>query len=74
MNNAEKFIKIQSVESGNFNQQNNIINFVLPPATYDLKDSYVVLNLLLDENHLHWIWVVVIHKMHYCRIILHIVV
>jgi hypothetical protein len=42
----EKFIKIQSLESGSFNPQNDIINFVIPEGTYDLKDSYVAITVL----------------------------
>lgn len=43
---SEKFVKVQSVQSGDFNFSNNHIDFVIPQGTYDLSNSYVALNVL----------------------------
>jgi len=46
MTQAEKFIKVQSLQSGNFTKTNNHVDFVIPTGTYDLSNSYVALNVL----------------------------
>lgn len=43
---SEKFVKVQSVQSGDFNPSNNHIDFVIPPGTYDLSNSFVAINVL----------------------------
>jgi len=46
MTQAEKFIKVQSLQSGNFTKTNSHVDFVIPTGTYDLSNSYVALNVL----------------------------
>ena len=46
MTQAEKFVKIQSLQSGEFSPANNIVDFVVPTGTYDLSNSYVSITIL----------------------------
>lgn len=43
---TEKFIKVQSVQSGSFSESNNNVDFVIPQGTYDLSESYIALTIL----------------------------
>lgn len=43
---SEKFIKVQSVQSGSFNVSNNNVDFVIPQGTYDLSESYIAVTVL----------------------------
>ena len=46
MTQAEKFVKIQSLQSGDFSPNNNNVDFVVPTGTYDLSNSYVAITIL----------------------------
>lgn len=43
---TDKFIKVQSVQSGSFNASNNNVDFVIPQGTYDLSESYIAVTIL----------------------------
>lgn len=43
----DKFVKYQSQQGGNFNRNQNLVDFVLPEGqTYNLHDSYINLNVI----------------------------
>ena len=39
----ERVIRIQSQQSGDFNFNNNLVDFVIPPGQYNFRDSYMEL-------------------------------
>ena len=39
-----RIVRLQSNQTGNFTESNNIISFKLPPAVYDMSSSYLQLN------------------------------
>ena len=43
-----RIIRINSQQSGNFTDTNNIVTFNLPPNTFDFSESYLELNTIID--------------------------
>ena len=40
----DRIIRLQSNQTGNFTETNNIVSFKIPPAVYDMTGSYLQLN------------------------------
>ena len=46
----ERVIRIQSQQSGNFNLNNNLVDFVIPPGQYNFRDSYMELMATIQSS------------------------
>lgn len=46
----ERVIRIQSQQSGDFNFNNNLVDFIIPPAQYNMRDSYLELLAIVSSS------------------------